>query len=494
MHCAAARFAAEQDEIMQKKIKIQYYASAAVLAIVLFALFGIFPLTGDDWYREGLGASISGIGDLVRTVAQKWSTTNGRILGNVLAYTAGSRPIVRDIMRTVITTALAALLARVSGMRTGAGLLLCAAALFSVPRETFREIYPWAAGYFNYVPPVALALGAMALIPEALEGKSVGGGKARCAALFIIGFAAQLFVENVTFYVLCSAGVLNIVQLIRHKKLSSALVCYLIGAIMGAALLLASPSYIDILLNGRSYQMSATGGLSGLIASAKNNCATVFNFLIAGCPVLYISITAVLGFYMLRSKPGIVDFFHFAAMLACCACFMFGKWSGAAISYISLAWFALAAAAIVRHAGNTCVKALYFLLAALCAAFPLLFVNPIGPRCLYASYVFQLAVLLSLISGSGVHIKFAYPVCAALCAAVIALYAWIYYPLHLTDLEQREIIGEAMARADAEVSIPAYSDESWLWEPNNTSKMEYAYYYKSPNDFKIVTTTQETGK
>lgn len=75
---------------MSRRFKIQYYSTAMLLAAVLFALFSIFPLTGDDWFRESLGASLGGVGDLVRTVARKWSTTNGRILGNVLAYTAGS--------------------------------------------------------------------------------------------------------------------------------------------------------------------------------------------------------------------------------------------------------------------------------------------------------------------------------------------------------------------------------------------------------------------
>ena len=60
-------------------------------------------------------------------------------------------------------------------------------------------------------------------------------GKARCAALFFLGFASQLFVENITFYVLCAAGILNVLQLVRHKRLSAALVWYFIGAMLGGA-------------------------------------------------------------------------------------------------------------------------------------------------------------------------------------------------------------------------------------------------------------------
>ena len=469
---------------MSKRLRIQYYLTAAFLAAALFALFSIFPLTGDDWFREGLGASLGGVGDLVRTVALKWSTTNGRILGNVLAYTAGSRPIVRDIMRTLITLGLIALLARVSGLRKAFGLLLCAAAVLALPREMFREIYPWAAGYFNYVPPVVLALGAPALMPEIFDGQEVKAGKARCAALFALGFTSQLFVENITFYVLCAAGILNVIQLVRHKRLSAALVSYFVGALLGAALLLASPSYLDMLLHGGSYQFGASNGLSGLLTTARNNCGTVFRSLLAGCPALYCSITVLLGVYIIRSKPETTDVICLAAMLACCACLLFGEWSDVVAALICLAWFALSAAATVRRTGEVRGKAMYFMLAALCAAFPLLFVNPIGPRCLYVSYVFLLAVALSLLSGLKLSFRHACPVCLCLFVGAAAILAAIYYPLHKTDMQQRELIEDALARGDREVTVPAYEDSSWLWDADS-DKMKYAYYYEEPGDLKI---------
>lgn len=237
---------------MQKKTNTLYYVTAVILAVLLFLLFRIFPLTGDDWFREGLGASLHSVQDLVRTVAQKWSTSNGRILGNVLAYTAGSRPIVRDVLRAGILLLLVVWLSRITKQWTASGLLLCTALVLFLPSTMFREVYPWAAGYFNYVPPVALALLALCLIPELWAGKPAGNSIKRSIALFFVAFSAQLFVENVTFYVVCSAAALNIYQCVRYRKCSAELLCYLIGSIMGAALLLASPSYLDIFSGGKT--------------------------------------------------------------------------------------------------------------------------------------------------------------------------------------------------------------------------------------------------
>ena len=277
------------------------------LAAALFTLFRTFPLSGDDWFREGLGASLHSIGDLACVVAEKWRTTNGRILGNILAYSAGSRPILRDLLRALITLVLIALLARVSKLTSTAGLLLCAAAVFTLPRELFREAYPWAAGYFNYVPPVACLLAALALTDAVFAGKALRKSAPRCLALFALGFASQLFVENVTLCTLCAAGLMTLWYLLRERRLSPSLLCWLLGALGGAALLFASPSYAVILHGGGMYHAGVSGGLAGLLASAQKNSATVFRFLLADCPVLYVSVAALLTLFFARGRRRAAD-------------------------------------------------------------------------------------------------------------------------------------------------------------------------------------------
>ena len=473
---------------MKRETGLLRILTAAALAAALFALFRLFPLTGDDWFREGLGASLHSAGDLVRAVAEKWRTTNGRILGNVLAYSAGSRPLLRDVLRTGITLTLCALLARVSGLRSPARLLLCAAAALALPRELFREVYPWAAGYFNYVPPVVCLLAVFALAEELFEDRPVSGGASRCAALFVLAFAAQLFVENVTVCTLAAAAVLNLWHLLRHKCVSSALVCCLLGALGGAALLFASPSYLAIFSDGGSYAADVTRGLAGLFASAQENAPTVFRFLLTDCPVLYGSLAALLTLFFARARKCAADGALLAALLLGTAALPLRgvlALSDGAAAALCLVWFLLAALGALRWTrGAVRARTLLFLFAALCAALPLLFVSPIGPRCLYASYLLLLTAAFSLLAGSGREPRFAFPTCAGLCAAVLLFFASVYLPLHRTDEAQREAIRTAMARGERSVAVPAYADDRWLWEPD-TPKMEHAYYYFTPGDLTI---------
>lgn len=479
---------------MRQKANLPYYFAAAIIVAVLFSLFHIFPLTGDDWFREGLGAGLHSVRDLFHAVVLKWNTSNGRILGNVLAYTAGSRPFVRDVLRTGILMAIVVLLSRITRNRTASGLLLCTALTLCLPRTLFREVYPWAAGYFNYVPPVALVLLAMCLLPDLWEGKPVRGSAGRSIALFAVAFSTQLFVENVTLYVICSAVVLNVYHCVRFRKVSAGLLCYLIGAIAGAALLFASPSYVDIFLHGKGYQLGAGSGVRGLLASARRNCAVVFHSLLADCPVLYLGITVLLAAHLLRaSKPTAGDKITIGLLALCAAALLLGTSPARITVGICLLWFLLAALGIFRLRKALGYKALHFLLSALCAALPLLFVNPIGPRCLYISYVFLLVVALELLAGLKLNGKIVLPLSAALCVAVVAVGFSIYYPLHLVDVQQRDAIEAAMAQGAQSVTVQAYPSDRWLWEPD-TPKMQYAYYYQAPNDFTISFVPAETSR
>lgn len=467
--------------------------TAAGLAAALFALFWIFPLSGDDWFREGLGASLHSVGGLVRVVVEKWNSTNGRILGNVLAYSAGSRPLLRALLRTSLTLALVLLLARAAGLRSVAGVLVCAAAVLALPREMFREIYPWAAGYFNYVPPVVCLLAAFVLLEELFDGGAPRGSVGRALALLALGFAAQLFVENVTACTLCAAGILNLWYLIREKKLSPVLLCYLAGALLGAVLLFASPSYAAMLRGGGSYQTGASGGLAGLLAAARENNPVVFRFLLTGCPVLYGSIAALLTLAFARVEKRAADALLLTALLANTAalpCAEALDLSDRATMMACLCWFALAAIGAARWtAGAVRSKTLFALFAALCAALPLLFVSPIGPRCLYASYVLLLWAAGSLLAPVGLQGRAFNVLGVVLCALVTLFYAATYAPLSRAVAEQQAQIRASMARGEGTVLVPASGGERWLWEPDS-AKMTYAYYYTTPGDLTIVFETR----
>ncbi len=124
---------------------------AAILCILIAMtfLFFLFPRTGDDWFREEIGKSIGSVSDLVSVVSEKWQTTNGRIMGNILAYSAAGRFLLSAALSGIITTLLIVFMRRAAGLRCAASLFLTAAVIFIMPKEMFRQIYPCEGGLFQ---------------------------------------------------------------------------------------------------------------------------------------------------------------------------------------------------------------------------------------------------------------------------------------------------------------------------------------------------------
>ncbi len=455
------------------------------LAAALFTLFRTFPLSGDDWFREGLGASLHSIGDLACVVAEKWRTTNGRILGNILAYSAGSRPILRDLLRALITLVLIALLARAFQADFHSRTAAVRRGGVHAAAELFREAYPWAAGYFNYVPPVACLLAALALTDAVFAGKALRESAPRCLALFALGFASQLFVENVTLCTLCAAGLMTLWYLLRERRLSPSLLCWLLGALGGAALLFASPSYAVILHGGGMYHAGVSGGLAGLLASAQKNSATVFRFLLADCPVLYVSVAALLTLFFARARTQ-AGSGHLAArgaavlhggFAAAHAAPPFGRRARGALPRVVPARDPRHAVLDDGGAPRTGVLFPAFVAqrgAAAAVRVPRRAALPVRELSAHACRGLQPARRKRPQAG----------LCPPALRGTLRGGARLLHPL-LPPAAPRGALREAMLRGERTVRVPACGDTAGLlWEPN-TPKMEYAYFYITPGDLSI---------
>lgn len=473
---------------MLRREKLRWGLLLAAMTAALAVLFWLFPLTGDDWYREGLGRTIHSLHDLIREVAFRWETTNPRILGNILAYLSGSRPVLREMLRTGITLLLMVFAAKAAGVRSKAGLLLLAAGCFALPREMFRQIYPWAAGFFNYVPPVAALLAAFWLLEDGLEKKYES--PKRCAALGLLAFAAQLFVENDTVYAVCAGFFLLLWFRKAQKRWSPGVLSFLTGAVLGAALLFSSPSYRTVTQAGAAYQMA--GGLSGLRATARENLPELLRWMLADCPVVYIGLTLAALAVALRTRKK-TDFVQIAVMAAAAVWFATGL-SGQVLA--AALWLAALGFLVLRRLdGARRRRAAFFLLSALAAAAPLAVVSPIGPRCLFLSYVFLLLTGMQLLqaagwSGAAIWQKIA---AGAAALAVFACCLYLFLPIHAAERVRGETIAAAMAEGRTQIVLPEFPHAEYLWDAD-TQKLCRTYFYETPGDIEFVFVPAEEWK
>lgn len=459
------------------------WAALGALFLALLALCGLFPLTGDDWFREELGRRLTGPTDLLETVLAGWRTYNGRILGNLLAYAAGSRRLLRELLRAAFLFGTVRLAAGHGGFRTVWGTLLTAAALLALPRDIFAQIYPWAAGFFNYVPPAALALAALRMLEDLFAERPVPGGVPRAAAVFLLGLCGALFVEHVTLYGVWAGAVLLVWSWRRGlPKAPAAAFCA--GTLLGAILLFLSPSY-GLIWGGGVYS-------AGLWANAGENLPVVVSGLISRCPVLYLTLTALgLAWFAASRRTGLDRLL--AALLALgCGCFILcglrGRWTGGE-ALAAVLWGAALWAGCWRWLpkGERRNRALFFLAGAGVGALPLLAVSPIGPRCLYWSYVCLTIAAGNLLSALPLGLLPRRPVRGAalgLAVGVLAFYLALFLPIHALEGERLAALEEAVAQGRREVVLPAYPHGEYLWE-GDTDKIGSRFYIQEPGDLSI---------
>ena len=458
-------------------------AALGALFLALLALCGLFPLTGDDWFREELGRRLTGPTDLLEAVLTGWRTYNGRILGNLLAYAAGSRRLLRELLRAAFLFGTVRLAAGHGGFRTVWGTLLTAAALLALPRDMFAQIYPWAAGFFNYVPPVTLALAALRMLEDLFAERPVPGGVPRAAAVFLLGLCGALFVEHVTLYGVWAGAVL-LVWSWRRGIASAPVAAFCAGTLLGAILLFLSPSY-GLIWGGGAYS-------AGLWANAGENLPVVVSGLISRCPVLYLTLTALgLAWFAASRRTG-PDRLLAALLALGCGCFILcglrGRWTGGE-ALAAVLWGAALWAGCWRWLpkGERRNRALFFLASAGVGALPLLAVSPIGPRCLYWSYVCLTIAAGNLLSALPLGLLPRRPVrgtALGLVAGVLAFYLALFLPIHALEGERLAALEEAVAQGRREVVLPTYPHGEYLWE-GDTDKIGSRFYIQEPGDLSI---------
>lgn len=466
-------------------------AGLGVLFLALLALCGLFPLTGDDWFREELGRHLAGPADLLEAVAAGWRTYNGRILGNLLAYAAGSRRLLRELLRAAFLFGTVRLTAGHGGFRTVWGTLLAAAALLALPQAMFAQIYPWAAGFFNYVPPAALMLAALWLLRNLFAERPVPGGVPRAAAVFLLGFCGQLFVEHIT---LCGvwAGIVLLMWSWQRRLPPVPAAAFCGGTLLGALALFLSPSY-GLIWGGGAYSAGLGRGIAGLWAAVQENLPAVLLYLISGCPALYVPLTVLgLVWFAAARRTGLDRLLAALLALGCGWFALSGQTEAGGIWGETLAavlWGTALWAGCRRWLprGERRNRFLFFLASAVVGALPLLAVSPIGPRCLYWSYVCLTISAGNLLSALPLGLLPRRPVRGAvlgLAAGVLAFYLALFLPIHLLEGERRTALEEAVEQGQRAVVLPAYPNGDYLWE-GDTPKIGSRFYIQHPGDLSI---------
>lgn len=238
----------------------------SVLLISVYIAYQI-PYTQDDWdWGIDMGLTYLYTADI-----------NSRYVGNFFEVIMTRSVTVKTIIMGITCFAVPLLMVKLSscvsedgrGKHNGSLFLLSTALLLSVEKEIVNTTFNWTAGFANYIISLVF-LGTFYWLIFTEEKDDL----VRDLLCGLVTLAAQLFLENITVYILM---VSLIVLLLKRKK---KYVFMFAGAAIGTVLMFSSSVYLELLSKGtglgyhREVVFDSDNDLFGNIVNILNNYFT----------------------------------------------------------------------------------------------------------------------------------------------------------------------------------------------------------------------------
>lgn len=491
---------------------------AAVVIILTFCFLLLlsrgFVTSGDDWYFTSRDTGESLIDALQNGFANArghYISTNGRLLGNALSRIVGSSDLWRELLRCGIILVVLLQICRMAKIRSFKAYLLALTLVIALPSDIYTQSYAWAAGFFNYVPPIMMIFAYIFRVDRLLERE--GDSAMLGLGMLLLGFTTQFYVENVTVGMCLFSGIVLVWYAITHKKLSISLCGHFVGAVLGCILMLSAPGYSNV--NTEGYRQ-VSQNFEELMKTVQTNFFQITGYLTERNWVVIGGLTVVCLLLLLRTREK--GFAHKAAMVCLMVCPVYFyanynilstlrcvEWIKNLTFWLDVAFNAayllavLAAVllgvedAVRKRRGVLCILAVPMIFG------PLVAVTPIGPRCLYIPYMLLVCLLLVL----GVELAEKLPreigkplgkPVALMCCAVLVCYLWVSVWNGYCEMVRLDQIETAMETGAETVDLPSYPYTDYVHNGNGGA-VRYYYYYQEPGDltFNFVPYAQWIG-
>lgn len=464
-------------------------------AFLLLLSYG-FPATGDDWYfYPKLGTSLP-IGQqfsrAVQISAHHYETTNGRLLGNFLVSFFAEK-VLRELVRCGIVLLILLFLYRLSENRGLSAFLMCFAFLIAMPASVVSQTYTWAAGFFNYVPPVMFILiyfdYAKRIFCDGLQRRSVGW----MLLLFLLGLSTQFFIENASVGMCVVSLTFFAAGWIHNKRMDPTLAAHLLGVAIGCAVMFLAPGYKNV---GVENYRTAPSDFAELLQVAESNFLQLSKYLITDNDLVVLPL-CICGFFVcqrdlsgtngkrLLSKACLLYFLAFPVVSY--EIHSFEKYYFVIEFLLDLGLFA----ALIMTA-ITCVRdtgARFVLLTAagtfLVFVAPLLVVSPVGPRNAYLFDVLLILITMTLFrqaTRDWEGIKRIAPAMALVSCFLLFGNLLIHYNNGKVERLRDQIAAEAIEQGKHEITLPGYPFPTYIHGSESVNAMSDYYYIESPGD------------
>lgn len=480
-----------------KKNKELVFKSVYVIYFVLFLyIFWKVPYCHDEWAW--------GLPDRIELMKNGFEGYNGRYLGNLLAILITRSLWAKTGILALVMLALLTVMMKVvrEDQKTEFWQLFGVVFfLLALPQTLFQQTYGWAAAFVNFIPPVVIFL-LYVIVVSPFEERQTGRTETICmVSILPLCVAGQLFSEHNSIFHLLFAGIVLAYGIFRYKKVRWQDLCPFLAFALGAALMFSNSAYGNAAsdLDGYKQIRFSIGTMVQCYVDRMSDSMLLNNWILNVC------IAGVLIDLIARKKTKKTISTEVILVLTGYAAF--GVWHRvnpdwrflgnefyddcvrAALGILFV--FHVLAAVFLYTEGKARRRTMLWYISALAVSGPLLMANPIGARCFYVSYIFQVLACMELLKYRNRNRTDTYQIGVALmgmCLVLAVVYAWMFREIGRYNIVRGQIIEEARATDKKEIALPLlpYPDYTWTTEPPTaTWEKRFKQFYNLPQDVKI---------
>lgn len=371
--------------------------------------------------------------------------------------------------------------------------------LLSMPRAMWQQTYGWTAGYANF--------GLSALFMVAVVGKilqlfcpaqpRLTAGQASWFDLFALVLIGQLFIENISIYIVFVCLFACVVAWIKEKKVPVAYLLMAAAAVLGLVIVFTSSIYQELWTTGKAvsgYRKLFVNSVSGIwetvgscLVQAKNLSFRIFEENLT----LMLGITALLTLVTLLKKnvskairvvfTSLNSLFFLYFLLNRYWELVGGDGWKFLISTVFFLLMTVEICLVFRHDRAQKNRLLFTWLSVAGVMLPLLVTSEHGPRMFFTSNALLILFALQLL-GLALETDNKKTLAVSLTAALVVTvllsgyFGKVYYEIGEAKRERVEYIAQEVEAGSGVILVPQYPHTEFIWRPNPVNDLRVRYF------------------
>lgn len=471
---------------MKKLLNNKFNIILIIFIIEIVFLMYSFPVLHDDLLHGSLPFGLNFMPHV-----------NGRYLGNFFGVVLAGSLVLRVIIKSLVILLIIFLSKKILKIKDNIYLLMFISLILFMPKEMFREIIPFTAGFSNYVIPI---VGILFIIYSHFTNKINKNNIYIIILFFLVGIFNSLFAEHIAIFNLILAIYLILYYYLKTKKINCRYLAYFIGSLVGIILMFTNPTYLVAASGEDTYRAFSTfqeilqKPWAILRAAFFHNYIMNFSLIFLGI-FLYnktkeknyltkfvISFILLFGFYSLIKLFNLdieilVNYTkHFEALLV----FTF---------FLSLGYLVYISKVLTK---SQLYRVSFYAISIITNLAPLVMVSPLGPRCYIMPYILMIILIIDLFMilerKKIININKVSNVIITVLVIQMISYLNIYGQIYLKNIERLKSIDKQISQNLETINIINLPYSDYLHMStfcSEYSKIVLREYYRLPSNIQI---------